>query len=161
MKTTKLKKVLIALDYDPTAKKVAEIGFLFAKSMKAEIVLLHVIADRTYHTALEYSPVVGSLGISDTEFLQFTTNGGLGKATKHYLDKMKDLLGDSTIKTIVKEGVFADVILAVAKSEHADAIVMGSHSRRWFAEILMGSVTEKVLKDTLIPLFIIPIKKHD
>jgi len=161
MKTTKLKKVLIALDYDPTAKKVAEIGFLFAKSMKVEIVLLHVIADRTYYTALEYSPVAGSLGISDTEFLQFTTNGGLEKATKHYLDKMKDLLGDSTIKTIVKEGAFADVILAVAKSEHADVIVMGSHSRRWYAEILMGSVTEKVLKSSSLPLFIIPIKKHD
>lgn len=34
----KMKKVLIALDYDPTAQKVAEIGFSIAKAMKAEII---------------------------------------------------------------------------------------------------------------------------
>lgn len=161
MKPKKLSKVLIALDYDPTAKKVAEVGFSFAKSMKAEVILLHVIADKTYYTAIDYSPIGGSLGVREPAFSEFTTNGGIENGTKNYLDKMKSLLGDSSIETIVKEGAFADVILATAKSEHVDAIVMGSHSRRWFAEILMGSVTEKVLKSTTIPLIIIPIKKHD
>jgi hypothetical protein len=33
MKTNKMKKVLIALDYDPTAQKVAEVGFSLAKTM--------------------------------------------------------------------------------------------------------------------------------
>ncbi len=161
MKPKKLNKVLIALDYDPTAKKVAEVGFSFAKSMKAEVILLHVIADTTYYSAIEYSPIVGFLGISEPEVSEFTTNGGLEKAIKHYLEKMKNLLGDDSIETIVKEGLFADVILATAISEHADVIVMGSHSRGWLAEILMGSVTEKVLKNTTKPLLIIPIKKHD
>ena len=45
MKTNKKKKVLIALDYNPTAQKVAEVGFSMAKSMNAEITLLHVISD--------------------------------------------------------------------------------------------------------------------
>jgi len=43
---------------------------------------------------------------------------------------------------------------------HEDIIVMGSHSRRWFDEILMGSVTETVLHNTSVPLFIIPTKKQ-
>jgi len=43
---------------------------------------------------------------------------------------------------------------------HADIIVMGSHSRRWLENIVMGSVTEEVLHHTSIPLFIIPTKKH-
>ena len=38
-----MKKVLIALDYNPTAQKVAEHGFELATAMKAEIILLHVI----------------------------------------------------------------------------------------------------------------------
>jgi len=33
---------------------------------------------------------------------------------------------------------------------------MGSHSRRWLDEILMGSVTEEVLHHATVPLFIIP-----
>ena len=49
MKTKKISKVLIALDYDPTAQKVAEIGFSYAKSMEAEVILLHIIADPIYY----------------------------------------------------------------------------------------------------------------
>ena len=49
-----MKKVLIALDYDPTAKKVAEVGFEFAKAMGAEVVLLHVISDPVYYSSTDY-----------------------------------------------------------------------------------------------------------
>ena len=59
---------------------------------------------------------------------------------------------------MVEEGDFAEVILKTARHIHADIIVMGSHSRRWLDKILMGSVTEKVLHRTSIPLFIIPTK---
>ena len=45
-----IKKALIALDYDPTAKKIAEQGFGLAKTMGAEVVLLHVISDPVYYT---------------------------------------------------------------------------------------------------------------
>ena len=38
MKTIRMKKVLIALDYNPTAQKVAEVGFGIAKAMGAESV---------------------------------------------------------------------------------------------------------------------------
>jgi nucleotide-binding universal stress UspA family protein len=68
-------------------------------------------------------------------------------------------LGDKTIQTIVKEGDFADSILATAKELKADVIVIGSHSRKWLENVVMGSVTEKVLHNTLIPLLIVPTKK--
>ena len=48
MKTNKVSKVLIALDYNPTAQKVAEAGFSMAKSMNAEVVLMHVITCLLY-----------------------------------------------------------------------------------------------------------------
>jgi nucleotide-binding universal stress UspA family protein len=41
----------------------------------------------------------------------------------------------------------------------AELIVMGSHSRKWLDAILMGSVTEKVLHHTVLPLYIVPTKK--
>jgi nucleotide-binding universal stress UspA family protein len=51
MKTNKLKKVLIALDYDPTAQKVAETGYSLAKAMGAEVILLHAISDPVYYSS--------------------------------------------------------------------------------------------------------------
>ena len=159
MKTDKLKKVLIALDYDPTAQKVAETGFSLAKTMGAEVILLHVIADATYYTELEYSQSIGLMGLSSAESSHLFDEG-LKNAMKHYLEISKHHLGDETIQTLVREGDFGETIVKIATDLHADIIVMGSHSRRWLDEILMGSVTEKVLHLTSIPLFVVPIKKH-
>ena len=157
MKTNKIKKVLIALDYDPTVQKVAEIGYQFAKTLGAEITLLHVIADATYYSALEYSQVTGFESYMDIRpFL----SEDMHKSATLFLDKMKKHLGDKSIKIIAKEGDFADSILKAAKDLHVDIIVMGSHSRRWLENIIMGSVTEEVLHHTTVPLFIIPTKKH-
>jgi nucleotide-binding universal stress UspA family protein len=159
MKTNKMKKVLIALDYNPTAQKVAEVGFSMAKSMNAEITLLHVITDPMFYSTSGYSPIMGFNGYMDMGPVQLESVDGLKNASLQYLNKSRQHLGDKSIETMVKEGDFADSILETAKELHADIIVIGSHSRKWLENILMGSVTEKVLHHTSIPLFIVPTKK--
>ena len=159
MKTDKMKKVLIALDYDPTAQKVAEVGFLLAKTMGAEVVLLHVISDPVNYSSTEHVTIMGFVGNMDTVPLQLDSVDGLKEVSQHFLDKSKDHLGDKSIQTLVKEGDFAESILKTAKDLQIDIIVMGSHSHRWLDEILMGNVTERVLHHTSIPLFIIPTKQ--
>jgi nucleotide-binding universal stress UspA family protein len=148
------------MDYDPTAQKVAEVGFSLAKSMDAEVILLHVISDPIYYSSSEYSPIMGFTDYMGVGSLQLESIEGLKKASQHFLDKSKKHLGDKNIKTLVVEGNFAESILITAKDLHIDIIVLGSHSRRWLEEILMGSITEKVLRHSSIPLFIVPTKKH-
>jgi len=159
MKTDKI-KVLIALDYNPTAQKVAEVGFSMAKAMKAEIILLHVISDPVYYSSTEYSPIMGFNGFIDLSQMQPDSIDGLKQAAMHFLDKSRQHLGDKSIQTMIKEGDFADTILKTAKELHADFIVLGSHSRKWLENVVMGSVTENVLRHTSIPLFIIPTKRQ-
>ena len=159
MKTLQMKKVLIALDYDPTAQKVAKEGFSLAKCMGAEVILLHVISDRVYYSSTEYSPIMGLSGGMDFSPLELDSIEGLKKLSLNFLDQLKNHFGDKTALTMVEEGDFAESILKTAKNQHIDIIVMGSHSRKWLEEILMGSVTENVLHHTSIPLYIIPTKK--
>lgn len=154
-----MKKVMIALDYNPTAQKVAEVGYTLAKAMDAEVVLLHVITDPVYYASTEYSPIVGFTNFTDMGTVQPDSVEGLRKASQHFLTEIKHHLKDTAIQTMVKEGDFADAILNVAKEIHADLIVLGSHSRKWLENILIGSVTEKVLQHTTIPLFIVPTKQ--
>lgn len=154
----KKQKVLIAMDYNPTAQKVAEYGYSLAQSMNAEVTLLHVISDPVYYSSMEYSPIMGFSGFIDMGGLQLTVED-LKKAAQQFLNKAKHHLHDQSIGTIIKGGDFADAILTTAKELHADIIVLGTHSRRWLEEILLGSVTEKVLHHTTTPLFIVPTKK--
>jgi nucleotide-binding universal stress UspA family protein len=154
-----MKRILIALDYDPTAQRVAEIGHALGKALRAEIVLMHVISKALHYAALEY-PVMGFGGYMNIDPNQLDRiDDQLKQNLKDFLDQTKKHLSDKSIQTLVTEGDPAESIIEIAKAASADIIVMGSHSRKWLEQIVMGSVTEKVLRHTTIPMFIVPTKK--
>ncbi len=156
-----MKNVLIALDYDPTAEKIAQTGYEFAKPLNARITLLHVISNEVYYSSRIYSPIMGFTGFTPAEPLESERTEYLKEAAENYLQKSKDHLGDLNINTIVREGDFADTIIQTAVEIGADVIVLGSHSKRWLEKIVMGSVTEQVMKSSTIPILIIPTRKED
>lgn len=155
-----MERVLIALDYNPTAQKVAETGYLLAKTMKAEVVLLHVIAEPIYYSSFEYGPIMGFTGYINADLLNIVDPEELKQASLDFLTQSKNHLNDDQIKTMVAEGNIPETILKVAGELPADVIVMGSHSQRWLEKIMIGSVTEAVLNHTAIPLFIVPTKER-
>src|SRR5690606_11017891 len=135
-----MKKVLIALDYNPTAQKIAEEGYALAKSMNAQTTLLHVISDAAYYSSDIYSPLMGYDSFTDIKFIETATVEELREAALHYLDKTKQHLNDGTIQTVIKEGDFGERIIETAAEINADILVMGTHSRRGLEKILVGSV---------------------
>ena len=154
-----MKKILIAVDYDPSAQNIAEKGYELASAMNASVILLHVVSDPTYYSSLNYSPIMGFDSFSNLDVVQAGAADSLKNAAQNYLDKTREFLGGSNITTVIKEGDFGDGILEAAAETGAHIIVMGTHSRRGIDKILMGSVAEKVLRHSTIPLFIIPKKK--
>jgi nucleotide-binding universal stress UspA family protein len=145
-KTNPIKKILISLDYDKSSKKIAEQGFALALAMNAEIVLLHVISEETvYYSDYSYRHELE---------IDFTEN--IEELTKKFLDQTKTRLENNSIQTLVLKGDIAKTILETAKKMHVDIIVIGSHSRKWMAKIIMGSRAEEVIKKTSIPLFVVP-----
>jgi len=155
-----MKKILIALDYYPSAQKVAEQGYELAKSMNAEVYLLHVISDPNYYSTADYSPIMGFSGYMNNDPTQLNTIEILTSASRNFLEKTKIHLGDPGIQTLVAEGEVAEAILKSAKKVHADILVLGSHSRKWFENIMLGSVAEEVLRHTTIPLHLIPTRRQ-
>ena len=123
--------------------------------------LLHVITDPVFYATSGFSPIMGFNGYVDVSPTVLDSIDGLKNASLQYLNKTKQHLGDASIQTLVKEGDFADTILKTAKELHSDIIVIGSHSQKWLENILMGSVTERVLHQSSIPLFIVPTRKHN
>ena len=156
-----MKKILIALDYDSSAQKIAESAYELVKGMNAQAILLHVISDASHYASVNYSPVMGFDMFNSMDMMQPDSTENLKKAAKQYLLKTIEHLGDGTIQVIVKEGDYGDMILDTAKELGVDIIVMGTHSRHGLDKLLMGSVAEKVLHKTTVPLYIIPVKKEE
>lgn len=155
------KRVVIALDYNPTATKIAEAGYAFAKAMNAKITLVHIFENATYYTSFITSPITGIGDFDNATFFQYVNNSTLAEASLYYLDKIKKHLNDDAIETLVESGALTDGILEVAKNLNADLIVLGSHSQKWLEKLVIGSTTESVLNQTTLPLLIIPVKNQE
>ena len=61
----------------------------------------------------------------------------------------------------VEEGMIADTILALAQKERVDLIVMGTHGRMGPDRLMLGSVTEKVLRKASCPVLAVRKPAHD
>ncbi len=155
-----IKKILIAIDYHPSAQMVAEAGYLLAQSVQAKPVLLHVTANPAYYATLDYSPIMGFAGFNNLDILHKDDTDELMRSAQYYLNKTKSHLGDEQMETLVKSGNIADTILETAKEINAYAIVMGTHSRSGLEKVLVGSVAKLVLEQSEVPLFIIPTKNY-
>jgi len=151
-----MKKVLIAIDYDPSSQVVAETGHAVAKAMNAEILLVHVISDITYYT-IPYSPIMGYKGAYTRGTVAVVKE--IKKEAQGFLDAAVEHLGDKKIETAVLEGETADAIIEHAQKWEADLIVMGSHTHRGLEKLFVPDVAAHVLKHSKIPLLTVPVSE--
>jgi nucleotide-binding universal stress UspA family protein len=63
-----------------------------------------------------------------------------------------------TIEAVVREGNPAREIVAQATGMQADLLVIGTHGRTGFERLLLGSVTEKVLRQAGCPVMTVPVR---
>jgi nucleotide-binding universal stress UspA family protein len=63
-----------------------------------------------------------------------------------------------SVTTFVEIGNPYEEILKKAEEWNADLIVLGTHGRTGLTHLLMGSVAEKVIRHSIKPLYVIPMK---
>jgi nucleotide-binding universal stress UspA family protein len=56
------------------------------------------------------------------------------------------------LETIVKVGVARDEILAIVNDDKIDLVVMGTHGRNAVERVLLGSLTERMLRKVPVPI---------
>jgi nucleotide-binding universal stress UspA family protein len=88
------------------------------------------------------------------ENLQRQYREALGEAERSLKAFVDSTLGESggKVETRVVEALPADGILDMAASTGADLIVMGTHGRSGLNRWMLGSVTERILRESPIPL---------
>lgn len=148
-----MKKILIAIDYNPSAEKVAEAGYELAKALNAELTIAHVMAEPAYY-AMEYSPIMGYQGGYTAGTVAVYND--IKKEAKTFLAAAVKHLDDPAIKTKVLAGDIDDAILKYCKSRKVDLIVVGSHSHTGLKRLFVTDVASHLLKHSPIPMLVIP-----
>jgi nucleotide-binding universal stress UspA family protein len=144
-----MKKILIALDYDRSAQKVAEYGYKIARAMNCQVVLLHVAIDAGDDFSLNYSPIMGFGFFSNEDLIEKDRTSEVNRIALQFLDDLRKSLGDPEMEIIVEHGDSAENILLVASGKDIELIVLGSHGEAEFKKHALGNIAA-------MPLLVIP-----
>ncbi|MDP2660209.1 MAG: universal stress protein [Dehalococcoidia bacterium] len=139
-------KILVATDGSDCACKAAEFaGLLSRKIGEAEITFLSVI-----DTGVIAQASVHPSAMSLTLFEE------MEKAMSEALQDAQKRLEWTSKKTVARleRGVPAMVICGLAEAEEFDLIVMGARGHGRVADILLGSVSDKVMHKARVPVLI-------
>lgn len=79
---------------------------------------------------------------------------------RNYLARLADRLGEPGLEVswqvLVGRGV-ADQVLELAEAIGADCIVVGTHGARGMERLLLGSVADKIVRGTKVPVLVAPV----
>jgi nucleotide-binding universal stress UspA family protein len=153
-------RIIVPLDGSRLSAQAIPYASEIAKRFKAEIVLLRVVSNNnvTYLSS--------SRGIDNTAALEIIPQQMLVKdventahARRYLMNRAKGLADDGFQVTYqVIEGAPARSIMDFAISSEASLIVMMSHGRGRFKRAILGSVTDAIMRGSIVPVLVIRAK---
>jgi nucleotide-binding universal stress UspA family protein len=164
-----MKNILVPIDFSDATEKILDKAVEFAKAFDANLLIIHVVTPVTesIKNKVEYQtlPTLGELGSGYTSTVRYDVvreqiAHELKKEHSHLL-KIKSDLTDKGVKVraLLVEGEIINTILKETDEINASLIIIGSHGHGPWHKALLGSVADGILKNTKIPLVIIPADK--
>jgi nucleotide-binding universal stress UspA family protein len=146
------KQILVAVDGSSTSNRGLASALALASDQKADVLLLHVIDELAIVPPLDTGYVPANYIDSAMEEMRANGRKVLDQAEKQARAQgvaAKSVLADSHGRTV------AHVILAQARRAHADLVVLGTHGRRGFRRLVLGSDAENVLREATCPVLLV------
>lgn len=148
----KYKKVLFCTDFSENSDCAFDYAFGIAKRDEALLYILHVTTINPHASYLDKY-----MTKDYWDKLKVTVQQDLDKIfNEKYLSQIRD---KTKAKTVSRSGREDEEILKFAREENIDIIVIGTHGRTGIEYLFLGSVAEKIVRHSPIPVFIIPCKK--
>jgi nucleotide-binding universal stress UspA family protein len=134
--------IVCTTDFSDFSNRAIPFGVALAKEFGAKLYLCHVID-------LSSVAMYGE-GFSDPLMLE-------SKITDYAHEHLQDLIGDADIdwESLTSVGHTADEIAHIAKEKAADLVVSATHGRSGLKRLLLGSVTERLMRTLPCPMYIV------
>ena len=140
------KKILIAVDSSEFSMAAAKKGLALAHQLNAHAALLYVI-----DTTKTIGNVDAGIMPEDAEMV-------LKKEAEQTIDQLAVMYNGNELLKFMPEGHPAEDIIKTAETYGADLIVVGTHGRTGLMHLLVGSVSEHVIRNSKVPVLVVPLK---
>jgi nucleotide-binding universal stress UspA family protein len=143
--TQPIGKILVPVDFSSYSQSTIDYASMIAERFDATVIVLHVIE------SLPYS-------VTDT-FKVIAHRNSLQTLATSLLQNLSDALRARklAVKTRLVWGTASREILSEARREKPDLIVMGTHGRTGLPHVVMGSVAEKTVRLSRVPVLTVPL----
>jgi nucleotide-binding universal stress UspA family protein len=143
-----IKKILFPIDLTEDSSKILPYVLSVSEKYNSMIYLLHVLEDlRLGYRAYVPNVPHNALNIFQKEALQIAE-----KAMDRVCEEQ--LQGCPNFQRRITSGDPVAEILRIIDAEDIDLVIMGTHGRKGLEHVVFGSVAEKVLKKSPVPVLV-------
>ena len=143
-------KILVALDGSDIAERALREAIKLAQQGHSRLRVVHVIDESPLWLVPE------GVGVNYEELVERFRSVGRGIcAAALEAARAAGIEADSALLELAGTGRVADLIVRDAKDWGAQLIVVGTHGRRGFAHLVLGSVAEGVSRSASVPVLLV------
>jgi nucleotide-binding universal stress UspA family protein len=121
-----VKNIMVPIDFSGPSRKAINYGMSLALEFEARLVLVHISA-------------------FEREAYESAKHRLLDLIPAEYRERLD-------FEIIVKSGDVREEILGIVRDKGIDLVVMGTHGRTYIERVLLGSVTERMLRKLPVPI---------
>lgn len=141
-------RILVPTDGSPSMRAVVDHAVELASVHDADIHGLYVIDTGSYATLPVETAWDG--------FTEVLRNEGAQAVAE-----LESMVGDRSVETSIRKGNPSSEIVEYTRQHACDTIVMGTHGRAGINRLLLGSVAERVVRASPVPVVTMPISERD
>ena len=146
----KISNVLVATDFGPASEPAMNYGREFARTFDARLHVLHVVEKPMVYAGTE------AVGVNFDQI-----QADLEAAAREALARTVTAEDREQLKAVaaIRTGTPATEITEYASVNRIDVIIAGTHGRRMFSHLFLGSVAEKIVQTAPCP--VLTVRRSD
>jgi nucleotide-binding universal stress UspA family protein len=148
-----VKLILCPIDFSEFSVRAYHHALSLAEHYRAKLVALHIVELFRFPSG----GFAASAELYD-EFCQAVRESGKEQLQEFVKNHTHDEIQP---ELVVHQGIAPDSILSFAQAQKTDVIVMGTHGRRGYDRLMLGSVTDRVMRRAPCPVLAVCKPPHD
>ena len=140
-----IKSILVPTDFSDFSLAAMEYAKSFSIIFNTRIYMIHVVSG--------FPVLATSYMDADSETMLKDLEDAASKELNEFMNAK--LPKDHNVVLVVRRGEVYSEIIKFAQEEKIDLIVLSTHGRTGLSHLLMGSVAEKVVRHSPIPVLIV------
>ncbi|MEZ4393573.1 MAG: universal stress protein [Polyangiales bacterium] len=141
------KTILVPTDFSEGSRQALRIASELAQAHSAKLHILHVTElPPGLDTGTMIAPAPGGIPVTIVDFAREQALAWMNQDREHFVTQGLD--ADISIEV----GSVVDTVLDTAERVRADLIVVGTHGRTGFAHFVLGSVAERIVRRSPVPV---------